>query len=560
MSPPTPSHCSAQPNTARAWIKFQEAERPQQEQKKEQSEQDTEKQDAKDPSTEPNTDDKASNENKGQPDLDKAFELKVGARSTRDLDRVADLCESAIEKGLTVGAKEQATQLWASVLYDYAKQLDNQIFRANQDRRWRVYRKEALKRLEKVVELKPDKTDAYMMIARLNSLPGGDQAAANAAIEKAIEQITDDNKTLSEAIFIRATLAEDDEARLADLTQAIKIDPENIDAVVERGRYYLRNDKFDEAMTDFKAWLKTDPKNVPRHMAIAEAFRALKKYDEAAEVMQMAAVENSDDTRVFTILGQIYSETDKNDEALEALTKAVDLDRRNLDALIIRSSILLEKDRLDEALDDANEVLKLEPDSPRGKWVRSIIYGAKKDFADAIKDVNDLIAEFPGNPDFQSQLAMLYNADEQPSKAIEIYDRIIDEDSKDAVAIRGRADAKLSLGQHKGAIEDYEAALKLLPSPDDGKDLEERQKDQLAGVLNNLAWVLATSTMDELRDGPRALRTCAPGQRTDRLQKSLYPQYACLRLWGNRRFRKCGQMGRQSSRKRRKRRAARQPA
>ena len=55
-----------------------------------------------------------------------------------------------------------------------------------------------------------------------------------------------------------------------------------------------------------------------------------------------------------------------------------------------------------------------------------------------------------------------------------------------------RGDALLGVGKHAEAIADYDAALKFQPDE--------------SGVLNNLAWVLATSPQDALRDGQRALK------------------------------------------------------
>ncbi|MCD4727262.1 MAG: tetratricopeptide repeat protein, partial [Pirellulales bacterium] len=59
-------------------------------------------------------------------------------------------------------------------------------------------------------------------------------------------------------------------------------------------------------------------------------------------------------------------------------------------------------------------------------------------------------------------------------------------------ALRGRGDAYLKLGKHAEANEDYEKSRELEP------------KD--AGILNSLAWVLATSPGAKLRDGKRAIR------------------------------------------------------
>ena len=86
------------------------------------------------------------------------------------------------------------------------------------------------------------------------------------------------------------------------------------------------------------------------------------------------------------------------------------------------------------------------------------------------------------------------NAGNQSAKAIDVFSEVLQaelEEAQKGVACRGRADAYLNIGEHRKAIADYEVALQLFA--DD------------SGILNNFAWVLATSPEDELRDGKRAL-------------------------------------------------------
>ena len=57
--------------------------------------------------------------------------------------------------------------------------------------------------------------------------------------------------------------------------------------------------------------------------------------------------------------------------------------------------------------------------------------------------------------------------------------------------MRGRGDAWLGFGKHAEALADYERALKADPTD--------------SSLLNNLAWLLATSPVEKLRDGKRAV-------------------------------------------------------
>ena len=86
---------------------------------------------------------------------------------------------------------------------------------------------------------------------------------------------------------------------------------------------------------------------------------------------------------------------------------------------------------------------------------------------------------------------MLYSEQKKTAKVIETYTAVLAEDPKAWRALRGRGDAYLNIGRQAEAIADYEKALKLQP------------KDE--GLLNNLAWILATSPDAKLRNGRRAI-------------------------------------------------------
>ena len=87
---------------------------------------------------------------------------------------------------------------------------------------------------------------------------------------------------------------------------------------------------------------------------------------------------------------------------------------------------------------------------------------------------------------------MLYSVHKKSAKAIELFNAVLAESPEEWRALEGRADSYLNLGKHAEAIADYEKLNKSQP------------KD--SGILNNFAWVLATSPDDNLRDGKRAIQ------------------------------------------------------
>jgi tetratricopeptide (TPR) repeat protein len=97
----------------------------------------------------------------------------------------------------------------------------------------------------------------------------------------------------------------------------------------------------------------------------------------------------------------------------------------------------------------------------------------------------------PDQPDYRLQLARYYLDNKQPRKAIDAYSKILAKDDKHFIALRSRGDTYLNIGDHAAAVADFEKALDV------------KADDSL--LLNNFAWVLATSPDDKVRDGARAL-------------------------------------------------------
>ncbi|HOM17461.1 MAG TPA: tetratricopeptide repeat protein, partial [Thermoguttaceae bacterium] len=163
----------------------------------------------------------------------------------------------------------------------------------------------------------------------------------------------------------------------------------------------------------------------------------------------------------------------------------------NLLVRLLRAEVYQEMDQFDKALAEVDEVLKQEPDLGPAVRYRAVILAELKRTEEAVELMEDWVRRHPDDDTGRLQLASLYTSDNRPRRAIEVYTEILQKDAENAAAFRGRGDAYLNIGKHAEAIADYERALKLRPND--------------SGLLNNFAWVLATSPVDSLRNGKRAL-------------------------------------------------------
>jgi tetratricopeptide (TPR) repeat protein len=431
-------------------------------------------------------------ENEGQADLDRAIELKLSAEKASDLSEVIKLCDSAITKGLDKENTAFAKKLEASALLQRATLLAGAIFRQTPvDSQWPKFRKLALDDLEKANKLVPDQPDVLLLIARLNVLPDGDTKRAAEALDQVLALPIADPGDRVKALALRAGVEKDDTKRLALLDEAVRLAPKDADSIRARGFVYADLKQPDKALADLDKAIELEPDNASSHQARALLLAQLKRYDEALVSLDKAQQIQPDSVSPLTLRAQVHAQQKNLEAALHDLNQALSRQPDNVAVLLLRASLYVEMDKPDAALADVDQALKLKPDYDRARRLRAVLLAKAGKLDQVITELEALAAKSPKDLQLQAQLAMFYTVQKNSQKAAERYTAILAEKPDDVEALSGRANALLGLGKHAEAIADYNKALKL--DPED------------SNMLNNLAWVLATSPDDKLRDGKRAI-------------------------------------------------------
>lgn len=427
----------------------------------------------------------------GQADLDQATQLKLEAKTLTDLGEVIRLCESALSKGLDAENRALANQLLAATLIQRGSQVARMIFEDRSDPKWTEYRKRALEDLQRAVKLDARQPEAFFRIAQLQFLPGGDEKQAREALNEAIRTSKDQPVLRAQALVIRATLETDPSRKLADFTEAIQAAPGDASALRGRGMVYVQQGKFREALEDFDRALKLAPDHVPTLEAKASTLARLKRFDEALSLLEQARKLAPDSVEPLVERARVFEFREDYAAALADLNEAERLDPGNPVVLLLRAGIYREMEEYDKALADVDRALRLRPGLEMALRFRAALLAEQGKYGESIRQIEALVAKAPDDLESRMQLAYLYTLDRKQQKSIEIFTDILRKDPKNVAALRGRGDTYLGIGKHAEAIADYEQAVKL--RPDD------------PGILNNFAWVLATSPKDELRNGRRAL-------------------------------------------------------
>ncbi|MEL7497486.1 MAG: tetratricopeptide repeat protein [Planctomycetota bacterium] len=485
------------------------------------------KKDEPKPSSKKNTPQKKD----GTEDLNKAFDLKLEYRTTRDLDRIAQLCENAMRKGLNKKDMEQAKELGATTAFEFADQLAKRIFKTSElDIRWQYYRSQALPRLKQAVDYDDSMVSAYILLAKLESLPGGDRESARKAIDRALELATESNAQKSDALYVRALMNKDADKKIKDLNQAIEINPNNLSALKIRAAYFISNDKPRKALKDFRAWLAAQPDNYEARIVAAESLIELdeEQFDDELQDATLSfldeAIELKPDLTVpYTFKAQVFTISEDYEQVVEAADLALKFEPKNVKALKLRATALADLGQYEKAVDDADQVIKLQGLSLEGVQLRGVIRVQQGNFEKAVEDFETLSNANPSNSSLKQQLAALYNANDEPSKGIRIYTSLLrrvresvwkdqEPDVQSAIMLQrvdllvGRGDCRLSTGEHDKAIEDYGDAIELMDAINEVQkenDLDVTPVDDT--LLNNFAWVLATSPDDDVRDAEKSI-------------------------------------------------------
>ena len=439
-------------------------------------------------------------EGEGQADFDEALRVKVTAEDMRDLNKVVELLESAIEKGLDVENNDFAEEMLVETLMQRAAQLSAVIQAAPpgrlDDGDLQKVRALAVTDLQRVAEYESAPPQAKVLLAQLLTMPGGDPKEALRLLDDVFDDEAVDAlppKMRAESLIIRGKLLAptDPEKALADFNAAIELDATNPEHRLARADFYNSQKKYDEAVADIDAVIEQHPEVAGSYLVKATLLREQEKFDEALAALDKAAELAPAAPGIYQQRGELYRMKGDFPGAIEQFTKVLNMQPGLVLPLIHRSEAYLNNKQYDEALADIETVIKANPGLTVAHGLKAQTLASMERFPEAIEELKKLTDDEESQPEFQLQLALYHQFANQPREAIAAYSELLEKDDDNFPALRGRADAYLSVGEHAKAVADFKKALEVEPKE--------------SGMLNNYAWVLATSPDDDVRDGKLAV-------------------------------------------------------
>jgi tetratricopeptide (TPR) repeat protein len=291
------------------------------------------------------------------------------------------------------------------------------------------------------------------------------------------------------------------------LNEALKLEPDNLDALTLRAKSLKSNNQYNDALADFQKIAVLKPKNASNYYEIADVQFLMEDFKSASETFDKVIESNpklSDAYRKkafckyklkeFGLMLNVASQgvkTNKDDEwstyymavaydslgnkplAEQFYQKAIDIvkedKRKALNQQAYGSmyfglgNIQNEFFKFDQALATFNTLIKIDPSNAEAFRRRGMVYLNKQDYQNALNDLNQSIALSGKNFKAFVTRAEIYSKLGQFQASINDYGQSLMLEPQCIECICGRAESYFQSGNYKESANDYKAAMKLAP-------------------------------------------------------------------------------------------------
>jgi tetratricopeptide (TPR) repeat protein len=276
-------------------------------------------------------------------------------------------------------------------------------------------------------------------------------------------------------------------------------------AVMLLGELQAEAGDLDGAVALYREALREKP-NYAAHYYLARALEQQGKIDEAKSEYSLALRQHPWFEQAHIFLGLLLAREKNYDQAAAEYGAVLKINPRSATAHNDLARLLQTEGRLDESIQHYRAALQFEPGLAQARNNLGVLYLQKGQPADGAAQLRIALRLNPGNAETEYNLAQALNQQQQWKEASELLQRV-------ALARPKNADAQYQFGlalAHEGktreAMSQYAHALLLTPD--------------CADALSALAWIAATDSHPELRNGGQAV---AMASRASELTKQQDP-------------------------------------
>ncbi len=202
------------------------------------------------------------------------------------------------------------------------------------------------------------------------------------------------------------------------------------DSHFEQGNSYLREGRYEEAISEYKKAIRIAPNNASLYYNLGFTYNKLGQYQQAVKYFNKAIGINPDDFDAYTELGFAYDQLGKYPEAIKYYEKA----------------------------------LQIKPNDAMTYYNIGVAYNSLKKHQEAIKYYEKALQIDPKYDSAYNNIGFAYTQLGQHEKAIGYYEKVLRTNPNDDYAYNNIGFAHSELGQHQEAIKYYQKAIQINPN------------------------------------------------------------------------------------------------
>jgi tetratricopeptide (TPR) repeat protein len=393
-------------------------------------------------------------------------------------------------------------------------------------------------------------TEFYRLFDVAKELEDAGSPETIPAFEKALALSPEDvrgNTHLANALVRKGEF----EQAIRHYQTALKTNPRYLEARTNLGAALAQQGKLDQAIPEYRKALEVDPKYADAHADLGVALFRQGKLEEAIAQLGSAVEISPNFAEAHTNLGVALIQKGRPDEAIAHFEKALQADPKNAEAHADLGVALLHQGKMREAIPHLEKALAANPGSAELNANLGAALAESGRLEDAIPRLEEAVKLAPESAELQSNLANALSETGRPDAALPHFEKAAALDPNSAERHVNLGAALVQMRKFDAATAHFEKTLALKPDFTQARYylgnalfLQGRTAAALAEwrkvlqaepdrvpVLNQAAWVLATSREETIRNGAEAVRLAEravrlSGGRQARILLTLAASYA----------------------------------
>ena len=237
--------------------------------------------------------------------------------------------------------------------------------------------------------------------------------------------------------------------KISEALSELQQDPYNSKAVRNAAQYYSNLEAYSAAEELLKKYVESNPTDYKTRYVYARVLSLDGKFDESLNQIDTVLTYNSIEPKYNLLAGQLNIWMNRDLNAGENYLKKVLTDQpNNVNALIAMGTLFFQKDSISKAQEFANKAAAIEPKSPELQELISMIdlekvrqkeqvylkklnkgrkIAKQGDCAEAIPYYKEYLNKYPNQENIELELADIYLCAKQFNDALDIYDKLLNE-------------------------------------------------------------------------------------------------------------------------------------